>query len=182
MRLVLPVPPSPNREEWRVLSAWPAYEVSSLGMVRRLLPSRGTRPGRIIKPSIGSHGYMYVGLRSPGDKNSTRVLVHRLVATAFVPNPCALPVVNHLNGNKLDCAVCNLEWTTRAGNCRHAGVAGLVRRGVAHHKAKLNNDTVRSIRAEHELGVSTRELAQRVGVAQSTIWQAVRGITWRVAQ
>ena len=58
---------------------------------------------------------------------STRVswLVHRLVATVFVPNPEGLPEVNHINGVKSDCRAVNLEWATRLANVRHAIDTGL---------------------------------------------------------
>jgi hypothetical protein len=52
-------------------------------------------------------------------------LLHRLVASAFIPNPLNLPEVNHKHGVKADCAADNLEWTTHAGNQQHAVATGL---------------------------------------------------------
>ena len=55
-----------------------------------------------------------------------RCSVHRLVATAFIPNPNNLPIVNHLDGVKNNNNVENLEWTTVSGNALHAHQAGLI--------------------------------------------------------
>lgn len=60
------------------------------------------------------------------------VFVHRIVAAAFIPNPLNLPHVNHLDGNKLNPAADNLEWTTHKENMRHASRLGLLATGARH--------------------------------------------------
>ena len=57
-----------------------------------------------------------------------RVLIHRLVAVAFITNPSEKAEVNHINGNKLDNRVENLEWVSREENIRHAYDNGLIDR------------------------------------------------------
>ena len=59
-----------------------------------------------------------------GSKN--KVLVHRLVAETFIPNPHNLTEVNHINGDKTDNSVSNLEWSSHADNVRHAWQTGLI--------------------------------------------------------
>lgn len=54
-------------------------------------------------------------------------LIHRLIAEAFIPNPDNKPHVNHINGNKQDFTILNLEWTTISENCLHAYRTGLAK-------------------------------------------------------
>lgn len=88
------------------------YQVSNLGRVR----SCGT--GRILKPKINNKGYLFVGLCKSG--KAKQFLVHRIVATAFIPNPENLPVVNHRDYNRQNDCVDNLEWCTIAYNTKYS--------------------------------------------------------------
>lgn len=82
------------------------YEVSNLGRVRSL-NYRNKRIPQVIKLRKGNrNGYMHITL------DGTSFLVHRLVATMFIPNPNNLPVVNHRDENPSNCHVDNLEWCT----------------------------------------------------------------------
>jgi len=75
--------------------------------------------------SIKSNGYLHVSLRRPGEKQ-VKATVHRMVAIAFLPMNGR--EVNHINGNKLNNAVENLEWCSHAENMAHAWDKGLFRR------------------------------------------------------
>ena len=91
------------------------YEVSNLGRVRSVdrVDSRGRRlEGRILKQNKNK-GYLSVALCGKVFK------VHRLVATVFVPNPNNLPQVNHLDENKHNNRVDNLEWVTAKDNMNY---------------------------------------------------------------
>lgn len=79
--------------------------------------------GKIVVPVKGRADYIYAGLSKNGIK--TNKLIHRLVAIAFIPNPLNLPEVNHLDGDKENCAVSNLEWSTHRDNVIHAHETGL---------------------------------------------------------
>lgn len=71
-----------------------------------------------LKPNINQHGYKYVVFCVNG---KTKVFqVHRIIAFTFVPNPNNFPMVNHLDGNKLNNNADNFEWTTNQGNMQHA--------------------------------------------------------------
>lgn len=117
-------------EEWRdVVGFEGLYQVSNLGQVLSLPRVVGSgkyarkTKSRIRKQSIET-GYAMVELyRSDGTKKMC--LVHRLVAEAFIPNPDGKPTVNHIDGNKLNNHVQNLEWATQGENNEHALRTGL---------------------------------------------------------
>ena len=83
------------------------YEVSNMGRVRSLGNNR-TRKEKILKCKPHKSGYVYVGLHKDGEKQ--QFYIHRLVATAFIPNPENMPLVNHKNETKTENVWTNLEW------------------------------------------------------------------------
>lgn len=83
--------------------------------------SRGTilsKTGKPMKHQVNTSGYVFVTLRIRGEKR--HYLVHRLVASKFVPNPYGFPYVNHKEGNKLNPVHTNLEWVDASKNQLHA--------------------------------------------------------------
>ena len=101
------------REQWKSIPNHPDYEISSMARVRN------TRTGYILTPYDDGKGYLRVKL----DGENCRL--HILVATAFVPNPENKPMVNHIDGNKKNNAVVNLEWNTCKENNHHAIINNL---------------------------------------------------------
>jgi hypothetical protein len=98
-------------EEWRKINIEvDSYEVSDLGRVRN--------GQRVLKLTTTPSGYLKVEL--PVDGKRKTILVHRLVAQAFIPNPEQLPQVNHQNHKRDDNRVVNLEWVTASENSSHA--------------------------------------------------------------
>ena len=98
--------------EWKVVDGYSNYEVSENGDVRNI------KKGKILKQSI-TRGYCYASLQKD-DGEWKRLRVHRLVATAFIPNPNNLETVNHKDLDKCNNKVENLEWMTYADNNRHS--------------------------------------------------------------
>lgn len=101
-------------EIWKDIEGYNGiYKISSFGRVKNVY-------GRIMKPDKGRNGYLRVTFF-----DHKRFLVHRLVATAFIPNPDGKETVNHKNGIKDDNTVSNLEWNTRSENVKHSYLTGL---------------------------------------------------------
>ena len=110
------------------------YQISSFGRVKsvdRILPHKtyGTWHirERILKPHANGQNnakYLCVHLHS-GNGKMTCLFVHRLVAEAFIPNKLCLPQVNHIDGNKENNHVSNLEWVSNQENVTHAWKNGL---------------------------------------------------------
>ena len=86
---------------------------------------------------ISNKGYWTVRLSK--NAKQTIILVHRLIALAFVPNPDNKPYVNHKNGNKLDYQISNLEWVTAKENMKHAFEQGLCYRFKPNNRAVIDN-------------------------------------------
>lgn len=95
------------------------YQVSDLGNVRSLNYQNTGKP-KLLTPIKHHQGYLLVHL----GENKIR-MIHKLVAEAFIPNPNHKRCVNHLDGNKHNNAVWNLEWATHKENTAHAIRTGL---------------------------------------------------------
>ena len=112
--------------EWKSLVGYEGrYEVSNTGLIRSIRTNHGKYQKRIIKPFIRSNTckYQYINLTV---KNHTfKEAVHRAIAKAFIDNPENKPMVNHIDGNKLNNNVYNLEWVTCSENHKHAFSIGL---------------------------------------------------------
>ena len=101
------------------------YEISSFGRVRSIerIVSFGSKtrciPLKILRPLKSSNGYLIIVLRSKGGKYNQNT-IHRLVAKAFINNPCNKSTVNHIDGDKMNNKVDNLEWATYSENIKHS--------------------------------------------------------------
>lgn len=96
-------------EIWRDIKDYEGlYQVSNLGRVRN------SRTGKLLKPYTNNNGYLIVQLCK--NCKYKRLLIHRLVAQAFIDNPDNLPQVNHKDEDKLNNCVDNLEWCSISYN------------------------------------------------------------------
>lgn len=107
-------------EIWKSVEGYEGlYEVSNCGKVRSLSRRAGKVDikGRILKPFLSRNGYLCVCLSKEGTTKT--VGIHRIVATAFVPNPNGKETVNHINEDKNDNRADNLEWLTLQENIHY---------------------------------------------------------------
>ncbi|UUW40520.1 homing endonuclease [Enterococcus phage vB_Efm_LG62] len=105
------------KELWKDIKGYEGlYQVSNLGRVKRL-KGKYISTERILKPTKHTTGYLRVKLC----KNNVRFnkKIHRLVAEAFIPNPENKPQVNHIDEDKTNNIISNLEWMTAKENINH---------------------------------------------------------------
>ncbi len=88
------------------------YRISSSGNLMK----KNINGYIIVKPTLDRYGYQYVNIKYDNLQKAKRVSIHRLVAIAFINNPYNLPIVHHIDENKLNNAVSNLFWCTYAQN------------------------------------------------------------------
>lgn len=154
------------------------YEVSTDGLIRRSVKGKSTYRGRILKNDCAT-GYNRVYLHIGGKVR--RELVHRLVAKTFLPVVVAGQYVNHIDGNKTNNRVENLEWATPRENTHHAWRTGLCSalKGEQSGHSKLRDDDVHLIRCAAEHGIPIGMIARRYGVTYQTIYMVATFKTWR---
>lgn len=156
------------------------YEVSKQGSVRNIKKRHSTSIGKLLHPKLGKTGYLSVRLFRDG--NGKTIPIAQLVATAFIgPRPQGM-VINHIDGNKSNNSVENLEYCTPSENTLHAIKMGLRSqpKGENHPRAKLTNDQVCQIRDLINQGkMSQRKIARIFGICPATITQIKNGKQWK---
>jgi hypothetical protein len=157
------------------------YQVSNIGNIRGLSRPliykdgrKGTLPGKPIKGVISSTGYICVTLDS-----KSRRLVHRLVAEAFLPQQKYRVIVNHIDGNKANNCLNNLEWATYAENNHHARAKGLNRQhGENCNLAKYTDQFINAVKAVHsKYHARYDDLGKIFGIHPRHAYQIVTGRT-----
>ena len=110
-------------EIWKTYPEFDFIQGSNLGRVRTVdrvvTNGRGTyvKKGRILKQQLDRYGYLFVGFRVTGKKVNRKV--HRIIAQTFLPNPNELPQVNHIDCDRTNNNVDNLEWCTGEYNMQY---------------------------------------------------------------
>lgn len=155
-----------SNEIWRDVVGYEGrYQASDLGNIKSLISNK------ILKPRIDKNGYFKVILYTGnGDKKEFRL--HRLIAETFIPNPENLPCVNHIDEDKTNNAVDNLEWCTVAYNNTYG--TRLERMSKTRSKPiiqlSLEGDFIREWN-------STREAAEFMGCCRENINRCLVGVT-----
>lgn len=144
-------------EIWKDIKGYEdLYQISNMGNVRSLNYSR-TGKTEILRPG-SDRGYLCVGLCKNGKAKTYRV--HRLVAQAFIPNPDELPCINHIDEDKTNNRVENLEWCDHAYNNNY---------GTRNERVGPNRGKSILCVETGEVYSSQQEAARRTGISQSHI-------------
>ncbi len=174
-------------EIWKDITGYEnKYLVSNFGRVKSLdcTHERATKgtftiPGRVMAGSKDTRGYPQMLLAKNGNKKTIKV--HRLVASAFIPNPDNKRTINHINGIRTDNRVENLEWATDSENIKHAFATGLMvgMKGEKHPLTKLSNENIREIRLLIACGKRGVDIAKAYNVNPCVISAIKKNKSWK---
>lgn len=166
--------------EFKRLEKYPLYRIYNNGVIIKDRSNSNKNDFKLLKHSISVKGYHTVNVY---DKNmkERKERVHRLVALAFVEGETNVKnIVNHIDGNKDNNHVDNLEWCSIIYNNRHAiEQLGVSRKGESNGSSKLTESQVLDIRERHENGESVKDLVFRYDLNKSTINRIVKRETWK---
>ncbi len=180
-----------EKEIWKPIKNWEnIYEISNTGKIRSVertitaINGRSNKPFNRIYPSkirvqrMQKDGYMEVNLSV--NQKSKLIRIHRLVAEAFIANPKDKPQVNHIDGNKTNNHVSNLEWNTQSENQIHAYKTKLQIPNLG--PAKLNIDECSEICEAYATGLFTyTEIAKHHDMTVSNIRRMIIGESYHGA-
>lgn len=164
-------------EVWKDVKGYEGiYQVSNFGRVKGLprYDSRGNaRVERILKSIPTKDGYLRVHLSNGGIKRKRPI--HRLVAEAFIQNPENNPQVNHIDEDKTNNTVDNLEWVTPKENINHA--TSLYRRAIKQRKTQHGKSIIAIdiANGEHNEYISINECGRKLQINPAGIHQVLIG-------
>ena len=178
-------------EIWKSIDGYEGlYEVSSFGRVRsvdrvveqvrndgRVIPH--AYKGRVLTPRRNKlHGYLEVNLCKRGHHYKT-CRVHRLVATAFLENPNSYSDVNHIDEDKNNNSVSNLEWCDRYYNTHYGTRNDRLRTIFRKRNAKISTEDVAKIKLLRDNGTCVREIERMFGISNSQVYRILNNENWR---
>lgn len=176
-------------EVWKDIPGFElVYQASTYGRIKRIASGPSTCRGRILKPTIHHSGYLDVSL-CKNSKQYKSLRIHSLILLTFSgPRPPRYQC-RHLDGNKHNNYLSNLEWGTQAENAkdriRHGRYTGVC--GSKNTKSKLTEKQVKRIKKlicdtpkhKHNKSTTLKQIAQEYGVAISTLSSIKNGKTWK---
>lgn len=150
-----------NKEIWKDCKGYDGrYQISNLGRVWSVVSQR------YLDGTKDRDGYLQVFLTARNGK-SKKEFIHRLVALVFLPNPEGLPQVNHIDENKQNNSVENLQWVSIKANANH---------GTRNNRiSKANSKPIYCVELD-KIFYGTREAERITGINHSGISRACRGI------
>lgn len=173
-----------TKEVWKDVEGFEGrYQVSNFGRVKSLDREITNLVGRtysvkgVVLRQTLRNGYQRVILSLDG--KATHVSVHRLVALAFVANPENKEYVHHINSDKMNNHMDNLEWVTPLENSRDARRNNLYISGSRSPNSKLEIEVIPNILDLYfNKGLFQSEIGEKYNVSQSTISCVIRGESW----
>jgi len=130
---------------------------------------------KMFMNSINTNGYLSV--KMAGKLES----IHRLVGGLFIPNPDNKPEINHIDGDKTNNKVENLEWVSPSENIQHKiHQLGKEHRGSKNGMAKLTLEDVDKIKVLYQAGYSQNKLGEMFGISQGKISNVINGKSYKV--
>ena len=171
------------KEEWRSVVGWPTYEISNLGRLRSLMCSHGRggltarQEPRVCKLRPASNGYLRYRLQER--RSSRSAPVHHLVLEAFRGQRPDGTEAAHLNGDRADNRVENLEWVTHVANASHMVAHGSLACGDANGNAILTAGRVEAARMLCGRGLSRAAVGRLLNVPPGVIENIMAGRTWK---
>ena len=150
---------------WKSIEGYEGlYEISNLGEVKSLY-YRNTFKSKIIKPKINKEGYLFVGLCKDGKVK--QVFIHRLVTLNFIPNNDIEKVeVNHIDEDKTNNNVNNLEWVTPKENSNHGTHNERISKALSKKVLCVETGIIYS---------SANEIKEKLGLNNSSISKCCNG-------
>jgi len=149
------------------------------------------RRKRFRSPSLQITGYKTVTIRDEITKKTVTMLVHRLVAAAWIPNPAKAPQINHKDGDKTNNDVTNLEWCDGSHNMKHAWRIGLqpvtaamqesarrCARSGGLKRRKLTAEMIEAARTRVACGEQQKDISLEYGVSQACLSMHLSGKTY----
>lgn len=169
-----------NSEQWKTISGFTKYQVSTLGRIRRTEACKGRPAGYILSQRISGMGYQMVCLQSDLKKEAHRC-VHRLVADTFLDVPrSGQTQVNHRDGVKVNNRLSNLEHVSPKENTRHSiEVLGNDHSGENHGMVKLTAAHVIEIHNLRMQGVAANHIAKQYAVEKITVLRIIHRRAWK---
>ena len=165
------------KEQWKIIEGTEnRYEISNTGKIRSL-NYKNTGETRELKPAPDPKGYLRTMILMGGKYKTVKI--HRLVASAFIPNPEGKPQVNHKDGNKENNCVDNLEWSTNIANAHHAINNGLFKNSYKATEA-ANKKRERPVIAIDENGreyefPSISEASRQLNISRRHVQSVLKG-------
>ncbi len=175
-----------EKEIWEnILNYEGFYQISNLGNVRSLdrfitiNNKLSFKKGKIMVVSENNKEYKQISL-SKNNKLKT-FKIHRLIALAFIPNPNNYPYVNHIDGNKKNNNIINLEWCTAQMNIKHAYDMGLMNapKGKNSGASKLKDEDILNIFILNKEGLGHRKIAKIYNISRVAIKIVLQRKSWR---
>lgn len=158
-------------EVWKNINGYEGlYKISNFGKVIN-------NKGKVKSTYINNKGYCCISLYKDG--KGKHYTLHRLVAEAFIQNDYGLNQVNHIDGNKLNNTVSNLEWCNQAQNYTHGMANFYYSHNEDHYFAKLTNEQVKCIPTLLKIGFTTSTVSKILCINNSSLRAIINGISYR---